>query len=100
MRMGGVADDDKLDAEATKAVLRRAIRMATPFRRTIAGALGFVMLSTLGLLLGPVIVGYGIDNGINQDDRGVLRDAGILYVVVVTLGYFAARQQYILVNRA
>ena len=100
MRMGGVDADDKLDTDATKAVLRRAARMTKPFRRTIAAALVFVMLSTLGLLLGPVIVGYGIDSGITQGDRGVLRNAGIFYVGVVSLGYLTARQQYIFVNRA
>lgn len=100
MRMGGVADDDKLDKEQTRAVLRRAIGMAKPFRRTIAGALGFVLLSTLGLLLGPVIVRYGIDSGIDAADRTVLRNAVIAYVVVVAMAYTAARQQYIFVNRA
>ncbi|MEP2373600.1 MAG: ABC transporter ATP-binding protein [Ilumatobacter sp.] len=98
--MGGVADDDKLDKDQTRAVLRRAIRMAAPFRRTILAALGFVLLSTLGLLLGPVIVGYGIDNGIVANDRTVLRNAVLAYVVVVVIGYLAARQQYIFVNRA
>ncbi|MEP1126585.1 MAG: ABC transporter ATP-binding protein [Ilumatobacter sp.] len=99
-RVGGVADDDKLDKDQTRAVLRRAIRMAAPFRRTILAALGFVLLSTLGLLLGPVIVGYGIDNGIVANDRTVLRNAVLAYVVVVVIGYLAARQQYIFVNRA
>ncbi len=99
-RVGGVTDDDKLDKDQTRAVLRRAVGMAAPFRRTILAALGFVLLSTLGLLLGPVIVGYGIDNGIVANDRGVLRNAVIAYVVVVVVGYTAARQQYIFVNRA
>jgi ATP-binding cassette subfamily B protein len=100
MRMGGVADDDKLDKEQTRAVLRRAIGMAKPFRRTIAGALGFVLLSTLGLLLGPLLVRYGIDSGIDAGDRTVLRNAVIGYAIVVSIVYFAARQQYIFVNRA
>lgn len=100
MRVGGVAEDDKLDKEQTRAVLRRAIGMAKPFRRTIAGALGFVLLSTLGLLLGPVIVRYGVDSGIDAADRTVLRNAVIAYVVVVAMAYAAARQQYIFVNRA
>ncbi|MFK8026147.1 MAG: ABC transporter ATP-binding protein [Ilumatobacter sp.] len=98
--MGGVDDDDKLDADAAKAVLRRAIRMAAPFRRTIFGALGFVLLSTTCLLLGPVIIGYGIDSGIGAEDRGALRNAVLFYVGVVVVGYSAARQQYIFVNRA
>jgi ATP-binding cassette subfamily B protein len=100
MRMGGVADDDKLDKEQTRAVLRRAIGMAKPFRRTIVAALGFVLVSTLGLLLGPLLVRYGIDSGIDAGDRTVLRNAVISYVVVVVVAYLAARQQYIFINRA
>ncbi len=46
-RMGGVTDDDKLDKEATRQVLRRAIRMAKPFRRTIFAALGFIAIMLL-----------------------------------------------------
>lgn len=98
--MGGVTDDDKLDKEQTRAVLRRAIGMAKPFRRTIAAALGFVLLSTLGLLLGPLIVRYGIDNGIDAADRTVLRNAVFAYIGVVIVAYLAARQQYIFINRA
>ncbi len=100
MRMGGVDDDDRRDAEATKAVLRRAMRLAVPFRSTIAAALGFVMLSTTCLLLGPVLIGYGIDSGILADDRGALRNAALGDVGVVVRGYLAARQQYIFINRA
>ncbi len=99
-RMGGVDDDERLDTEQTRWVLRRAARMATPFRRTILAALGFVAVSTLGLLLGPVIVRYGIDHGITAGDRSVLRNAAIAYVVVVAVAYLAARQQYVFVNRA
>jgi len=99
-RMGGVDEDDQLDAKATKRVLRRVIRMGAPFKRTVAAALGFVTLSTLGLLLGPVIVRYGIDSGIDAGDRTVLRNAVIAYLLVVAMAYGAARQQYIFVNRA
>jgi len=98
--MGGVDEDDQLDAKATKRVLRRVIRMGAPFKRTVAAALGFVTLSTLGLLLGPVIVRYGIDSGIDAGDRTVLRNAVIAYLLVVAMAYGAARQQYIFVNRA
>ncbi|BAN03234.1 putative ABC transporter permease/ATP-binding protein [Ilumatobacter coccineus YM16-304] len=99
-RMGGIDDDDKLDSEATKRVLRRAIRMGAPFKKTVFTALAFVALSTTGLLLGPVIVRYGIDNGIDGGDRDVLRNAVIAYAIVVVVAYVAARQQYIFVNRA
>lgn len=99
-RMGGIDDDDKLDSEATKRVLGRAIRMGAPFKKTVFIALGFVAMSTTGLLLGPVIVRYGIDNGIDEANRDVLRNAVIAYAIVVSIAYVAARQQYIFVNRA
>jgi ATP-binding cassette, subfamily B, bacterial len=98
--MGAVAEEDKLDAEEAKRVLRRAGRMALPFKKTIMGALAFTALSTLGVVLGPVILGYAIDNGLTPRDSGVLRNAVIFYVVLTIVAYFAARQQYILINRA
>lgn len=99
-RMGGIDDDDKLDAEQTRRVVRRAIRLGAPFKRPAIAALGFVAISTTSLLLGPVIMRYGIDEGISVGDTDTLRNAVIAYLVVVVLAYVAARQQYIFVNRA
>ena len=93
MRMDGIAEDDKLDAEQRKRVLRRAIGMAKPFRRTIIGALACVAISTTGMLLGAVIVRYGIDSGISKFDRTALRNSVFGYVVVVAVAYLASRQQ-------
>ncbi|MEO1059726.1 MAG: hypothetical protein AAFY28_22715, partial [Actinomycetota bacterium] len=98
--MGGVDEDDRLGRDETRQVLRRSARMALPFKRTIAGAFVFTFVSTLGLVLGPVLIGYGIDDGIAAGDRGVLRNAVVLYVVIVVIGYLAARQQFVLINRA
>jgi len=98
--MGSVSDDERLDAEQAKQVLRRAARLARPFRRTIAAALGFVAISTLGVLLGPVMVRFGIDQGIAEADRGALALASSTYVVIVIIAYLAARQQFIFINRA
>jgi ATP-binding cassette subfamily B protein len=98
--MGAIADEDRLDAEQRKKVLRRAGRMALPFKRTIIGALAFTALSTFGVVMGPVLLGYGIDNGITPKDAGVLRNTVIFYMVLTVVSYFAARQQFILINRA
>jgi len=98
--MGAVTSEDRLDSDEARRVLRRAARMARPFRRTFAAAIGFTAISTLGLLLGPVIVRYGIDDGITKGDTGVLRNAVIAYVVVVLLSYLASRRQYVFINRA
>jgi len=98
--MNAVDEDDRLDADEAKQVIRRAARMAAPFKKTVLAAVGFSALTTLGLLLGPVIVRYGIDDGIRQLDRDVVRNAVIMYIAVVTVAYLASRQQYVFINRA
>ncbi len=99
--MGAISDEDKLDAEEAKKVLRRTATMARPFRKTVFAALAFTAVSTLGVVLGPVILGWAIDNGITPPgDSGVLRNAVIFYMVLTVVAYLAARQQYILINRA
>jgi ATP-binding cassette, subfamily B, bacterial len=98
--MGAVDDEDKLDADEAKKVLRRAGRMALPFKKTIAGALVFTALSTLGVVLGPVILRWGIDHGIEPADRTVLRNAVLVFLGITVMAYVAARQQFILINRA
>jgi len=98
--MGAIADEDKLDAGERKQVLRRAGRMALPFKKTIMGALAFTALSTFGVVMGPVLLGYGIDNGITPGDTAVLRNTVIFYLGLTVMAYFSARQQFILINRA
>jgi len=98
--MNAIDEDDRLDADEAKQVIRRAARMAAPFKKTVLAAIGFSALTTLGLLLGPVIVRYGIDDGIRQLDRDVVRNAVIMYIAVVTVAYLASRQQYVFINRA
>ena len=98
--VGAISEEDKLDAEEAKKVLRRAARMAVPFRKTILGALCFTAVSTFGVVMGPVILGWAIDNGITPGDKTVLRNAVIFFLVLTACAYLAARQQYVLINRA
>jgi ATP-binding cassette subfamily B protein len=98
--MNAIEEEDRLDADAAKQVMRRAARMAAPFKRTVLSAIGFTAITTLGLLMGPVIVRYGIDDGIKPADSGPLRTAVIAYIIVVSIAYVSSRQQYIFINRA
>lgn len=98
--MNAIEEEDRLDADAAKQVMRRAARMAAPFKRTVLSAIGFTAITTLGLLMGPVIVRYGIDDGIKPADSGTLRTAVIAYIIVVSIAYVSSRQQYIFINRA
>ncbi len=95
-----VREDEKLDREQAKQVLRRAARLASPQRKLALATLGFVMLSTSTTLLGPLLLRYGIDSGIDNNDPRALNLAIGLYVVVVIISYFGSRQQYVFVNRA
>lgn len=95
-----VSEDDKLDREQTKQVIRRAARLAKPQRKLALAALGFVAISTSTTLLGPLLLRYGIDSGIRAGDPGALNLAIGLYVVVAIAAYLGSRQQYVYVNRA
>lgn len=95
-----VSEEDKLDRDQTKQVLRRTARLARPQRKLAAIALGFVALSTSTTLFGPLLLRYGIDNGIRQGDASALNLAIGLYVLVAVVAYLGSRQQYVFVNRA
>jgi ATP-binding cassette subfamily B protein len=98
--MNAIDEDDRLDSDEARQVIRRAARMAAPFKRSVMAAIGFSAITTLGLLLGPVIVKYAIDSGISRLDRDVVRNAVIMYICVVVAAYLASRQQYVFINRA
>jgi ATP-binding cassette, subfamily B, bacterial len=95
-----VSEEDKLDRAETGRVLRRSLQFAQPYRRSVIAALGFVSLSTLCVVLGPVFVKYGIDRGIRRDNGTALNLAVAGYVTVVVIGYFVGRQQYLAINKA
>jgi ATP-binding cassette subfamily B protein len=95
-----VSEEDRLDREQTKQVLRRTARLAVPFRRPALLALVFIALSTSSAVLGPLLLRYGIDHGIDGKDPAALNVAIGSYVVVAIVAYLGSRQQYIHVNIA
>ncbi len=95
-----VSEDDKLDREETKQVFRRAARLALPQRRLALAALGFIAMSTSTTLIGPLLLRFGIDEGIDAGDPGALNLAVGLYIAVAVIAFLGGRQQYVYVNRA
>ena len=95
-----VSEEDRLDREQAKQVLRRTARLAVPFRRPALLALVFIALSTTSAVLGPLLLRYGIDHGINRKDPAALNLSIALYVLVAIVAYLGSRQQYIHVNIA
>ena len=96
---GGVDDQDKLDAEAAKHLLRRAGAMLRPYRRQCGAAMGMVVMWTATTLAGPLLVRHGIDQGIKARDGGALDAAVIGYVAVAMVSYVAYRYQVLLISR-
>jgi ATP-binding cassette subfamily B protein len=97
--MHGLDPEDKLDAEATRHLLRRAGRLLRPYRRQMLVAFTMVVLWTATTLSGPFLVRYGIDHGIKADDGGALDKAVIAYVGVAVLSYVTYRAQVLLISR-
>ena len=95
---GGVDEEDRLDAEAARHVLRRASRMLRPYRRATTAALLMVVLWTATTLAGPFLVRYGIDHGIKAGDGGALDVAVIGYIAVAAVSYVTYRFQVLLIS--
>jgi len=92
---GPDADDDA----SVDHVFRRTWAMTNPFRGLAVTAMVWVLLSTAAVLLGPVLLRYGIDHGIRKGDTGPVDIAVVWYAVVFAIAYLAGRQQYVYVNR-
>jgi ATP-binding cassette subfamily B protein len=96
---GGVDENDRLDAESAKHLLRRAAQVLRPYRRQSLAALVMVVVWTATTLAGPFLVRHGIDQGITVGDAGALDAAVIGYVVVAMISYVAYRFQVLLISR-
>jgi ATP-binding cassette subfamily B protein len=98
--MNAISKDDQLDRETAKKVIRRSWELARPFRRTIQAALLLVTIWTATTLAGPVIVKFGIDEGLVKKNSHALNLAVIAYIVTTVAAYFIARLQFVYINRA
>jgi len=94
----GVTEEDMLDADAARQVIRRAARMLAPYRRKVVVASLLLVVWTGSVLAGPFLVRYAIDDGLTADDVGALNLAIGLYVVVAVVGYVVYRRVVLLVS--
>ncbi len=72
-------------------VLRRAGRMGRHLLWPALGALGVTVVATLLRLLGPLVVGNGLDDGITAGDRSAITRAALILLVLVVAQYGASR---------
>jgi len=78
-------------------VRRRLTVMLRPQLGKIILAVFLLMGQTLCMLAGPLLVRYGIDQGIGDGDTEALNLAGALFIVTAIGGFFFARSAILLV---
>ena len=88
---GGMDENEKLDLELARGVLRRTLRMVKPYRRRGITALVLLVLFALTSLAGPLLVRRAIDGGLSVGNRRVLNESIIGYVIVAIIAYAAFR---------
>ena len=97
---GAISDEDRLDRSETGRVLRRSIEFAEPYKRFISLAVGFVTVSTICTVAGPLLVKYAYDEGLEKQNAMALNTAIVAFLVVVVVNYIVGRQQYLAINNA
>jgi ATP-binding cassette subfamily B protein len=97
---GAVSDEDRLDRAETSRVLRRSLEFAQPHRRWIVAALGFVTISTMCTVAGPLLVKFATDHGLQDGSARALNGAVIAYCAIVVVNYVVGRQQFMAINVA
>ncbi len=80
---GGVAEQDRLDAAATRRVVRRTAWMLRPYRRLTVVAFVTIVGYVLTQLAGPYLVRIAIDHGV------VARRESVLWACVAGYGVVA-----------
>jgi ATP-binding cassette, subfamily B, bacterial len=96
---GSLDDDNKLDRAAAEQVIRRLWQLLRPHRRQVAIATIVLVAQTACLLAGPLLVRYGVDEGLVKGKSGPLNTAAAMYLVVAVLGLFLGRSVIWLVSR-
>lgn len=86
MRYGG---DHQIDDAGR--LLRRAARLGRHLRWPALWAFSVTVVATVARLLGPVVVGSGIDDGITAADKRAITIAALVYLGLLAVQYWAQR---------
>lgn len=71
-----------------RGTIQQSLRMLRPHRRAIIAMAPLLLISTLATLAGPLILRYGIDNGLQgtAPRTGVLTGCALLYLAIAAVG--------------
>ncbi|HEU5082458.1 MAG TPA: ABC transporter ATP-binding protein, partial [Acidimicrobiales bacterium] len=96
---GGVDEEDRLDRDAARRVLRRTWQAVRPSRRRIYVAGLLAVVYTASTLAGPYLVRMAIDRGIKPGDGDLLNRVVVAYIVIAAVSYLVYRRQVYTVAR-
>ncbi len=77
--------------ESARGVISRAARESGDLRGKFLLAAGVTTAATLLRLAGPLVVRFGVDEGVTADDRGVVTWSAVAFFVLLSLQYVAGR---------
>lgn len=94
MRYGG-----DYEIEDAGGLLRRAARIGKHLRWAASWAFFVTLIATVARLLGPIVVGGGVDEGIAAGDTTAIAIASLIYLALLAVQYVAQRvSQYAVAN--
>ena len=88
--------DDKI--ERPFQLIRRAGSMAAHLKWPAIGAMFAVLVATIARLAGPLIVRWGVDDGVLAEDRSMIARAALTYFGFLVVQYGANRRALRMVN--
>lgn len=88
--------DDKI--ERPFRLIRRAGSMAAHLKWPAIGAMFAVLVATIARLAGPLIVRWGVDDGVLAPDRSMIARAALTYLGFLMVQYGASRRALRMVN--
>ena len=100
VRATALDEEDRLDRQETKRLLRRTARLMRPLAGEVALGALLIVVSVLCVLAGPTLVRYAIDYGVRRHDPGALDRAAAGLIVAAVLAQFSTRWQLLVVTRA
>lgn len=91
--------EETLSREEAEKVLKRLFKMLRPQRAAILGATLVLLTQAAALSAGPLLVRYGIDQGIRKRDGGALNTAVVIYLALAFAGLVLGRFAILFVAR-
>jgi ATP-binding cassette subfamily B protein len=93
------AVDVDLSGRDKRHIVRRTWHLLRPHRRGLVAIAVLVVLQAGGMVAGPALIRYGIDEGVRADDLAALNRAAALFIAAALVAYVSGRLAILAVAR-